>query len=159
MKRLKWLALIAIVVVAFMHYRSHSAPSSSEVESALRAYLSSPEAQNCSGTMTLDRLDDVRVGAYQEQFGGWPVYAAHRETCRGETHSSGYSSRTVQAYDGSRDAERNVAVAFARRSMSGGVELFVPGLFGAGERQMRETIQKSLEKVHFNVQSGTKPST
>ncbi|HEX4647186.1 MAG TPA: hypothetical protein VH111_00020 [Steroidobacteraceae bacterium] len=159
MKRLKWLVLIAIAVVAFMHYRSHSAPSSSDVESALRAYLSSPEAQNCSGTMTLDQLDDVRVGAYQEQFGGWPVYAAHRETCRGEQHSSGYSSRVAQTYDGSRDAERNVAVAFARRSMGGGVELFVPGLFGEGERQMRETIQKSLEKVHFNVQSGPKPST
>jgi hypothetical protein len=42
--------------------------------------------------MTLEQLDDVRFGAYAEQFGGWPVYAAHRETCHEVSRSSGYSS-------------------------------------------------------------------
>ncbi len=159
MKRLKWLVLIAIAAVAFLYYRSHAAPSAREVESALRVYLSSPESQNCSGSMTLEQLDDIRVGEYVEQFGGWPVYAAHRETCHEENHSSGYSSRLTQTYDGRRDAERNVAVAYVRRSMTGGVELFVPALFREGERQMRETIQKSLDSVRFNIQSGSKPTT
>src|SRR5207253_2711442 len=36
MKRLRWLLLVAIVAVAFVHYRSHAAPSAREVESALR---------------------------------------------------------------------------------------------------------------------------
>ena len=149
MKRLKWLVLVAIAAVAFIHYRSHAAPSAREVETALRVYLASPESQNCSGAMTLDQLDDVRVGEYVEQFGGWPVYAAHRETC--------HQDRSTRTYDGQRDAERNVAVAFARRSMSGGVELFVPGLFREGERQMQESLRKSLEGVRFNVQS--RPTT
>src|SRR5437762_9418649 len=89
MKRLRWLLLVAIVAVAFVHYRSHAAPSAREVESALRVYLSSPESQNCSGSMTLEQLDEVRVGEYAEQLGGWPVYAAHRETCHEENRSSG----------------------------------------------------------------------
>src|SRR5947207_11678865 len=96
MKRLRWLLLVAVVAVAFVHYRSHAAPSAGEVESALRVYLSSPGAQNCSGSMTLEQLDEVRVGEYAEQLGGWPVYAAHRETCHEENRSSGYSSRYSQ---------------------------------------------------------------
>ena len=159
MKRLRWLLLVAIVAVAFVHYRSHAAPSTREVESALRVYLSSPESQNCSGSMTLEQLDEVRVGEYAEQLGGWPVYAAHRETCHEENRSSGYSSRYSQTYDGRRDGERNVAVAFVRRSVTGQVEVFVPGLFGERERQMRETIHKSLESIQLKVQSGPRPTT
>lgn len=159
MKRIRWLIFIAIAVVAVLHYRSHAAPSTHEVESALRVYLSSPASQNCAGTMLLEQLDDVRVGEYQEQFGGWPVYAVHRESCQEENHSSGYPVRSTQTYDGRRDAERNVAVAFVRRSMRGGVEVFVPGLFRDGERQMQETIRKSFEHVQFNVPSGSRPTT
>ncbi len=159
MKRLRWLLLVAIVAVAFVHYRSHAAPSTREVESALRVYLSSPESQNCSGSMTLEQLDEVRVGEYAEQLGGWPVYAAHRETCHEENRSSGYSSRYSQTFDGRRDGERNVAVAFVRRSVTGQVEVFVPGLFGEGERRMRETIHKSLESIQLKVQSGPRPTT
>jgi hypothetical protein len=159
MKRLRWLLIVAIAVVAFVYYRGHAAPSTGEIESALRVYLSSPESQNCSGSMTLEQLDDVRLGAYAEQFGGWPVYAAHRETCHEANRSSGYSSRSSQTYDGRRDGGRNVAVAFVRRSVSGHVEVFVPGLFGEGERQMRETIQKSLESIQLKVQSGPRPTT
>ena len=159
MKRLRWLLLVAIVAVAFVHYRSHAAPSTREVESALRVYLSSPGAQNCSGSMTLEQLDEVRVGEYAEQFGGWPVYAAHRETCHEKNRSSGYPSRYSQTYDGRRDGERNVSVAFVRRSVTGQVEVFVPGLFGEGERRMRETIHKSLESIQLKVQSGPRPTT
>ena len=158
MKRLKWLLVIAIAVVAFLYYRSHAAPSAREVESALRVYLSSPDSQNCSGSMTLEQLDDVRLGEYTEQFGGWPVYAAHRETCHEVSRSAGYSVRSWQSYDGRRDGERNVAVAFVRRSVTGQVEVFEPALFRDGERQVRETIQKSLENIRFNVQSSSTPA-
>jgi hypothetical protein len=158
MKRLKWLLVIAIAVVAFLYYRSHAAPSAREVESALRVYLSSPGSQNCSGSMTLEQLDDVRLGDYTEQFGGWPVYAAHRETCHEVSRSSGYPVRSSTTYDGRRDGERNVAVAFVRRSVTGQVEVFEPALFRDGERQVRETIQKSLENIRFNVQSGSTPA-
>jgi hypothetical protein len=158
MKRLKWLLVIAIAVVAFLYYRSHAAPSAREVESALRVYLSSPDSQNCSGSMTLEQLDDVRLGEYTEQFGGWPVYAAHRETCHEVSRSAGYSLRSWQSYDGRHDGERNVAVAFVRRSVTGQVEVFEPALFRDGERQVRETIQKSLENIRFNVQSSSTPA-
>src|SRR5438105_13985930 len=109
MKRLRWLLLVAIVAVAFVHYRSHAAPSAREVESALRVYLSSPESQNCSGSMTLEQLDEVRVGEYAEQFGRWSVYAAHRETCQEKTRASGYPSRYRQRDDGRWDRERDVS--------------------------------------------------
>jgi hypothetical protein len=38
------------------------------------------------------------------------------------------------------------------------VEVFEPALFRDGERQVRETIQKSLENIRFNVQSGSTPA-
>ena len=109
--------------------------------------------------MTLEQLDEVRVGEYAEQLGGWPVYAVHRETCHEENRSSGYPARYSRTYDGRRDGERNVAVGFVRRSVTGQVEVFVPGLFGEGERQMRETIHKSLESIQLKVQSGPRPTT
>src|SRR2546429_5126013 len=158
MQRLRLLLLVAIVAVAFVHYRSHAAPSAREVESALRVYLSPPKSQNCSGSMTLEQLDEVRVGEYAEQFGGWPVYAAHRETCHEENRSSGYSSRYSQTFDGRREGERNVAVASVRRSDTGQFEVFVPGLFGVGERQLRKTILKSMVSIQLNEPPDAMPT-
>jgi hypothetical protein len=134
-----WLIAVAAAGVGVWHFRSSSAPSVRQIEPLLRDYLVSEASRSCSGTMTLERLDDVSIGDFSTQMGGWPVYAAHVETCR-----QGGDSTT---FDGSKDAERKVASAFARRSAAGGVELYTPAFFQNAQRDMQQTFQKALDSI------------
>jgi hypothetical protein len=135
-----WLVAVGIAGFAVWHHLSHSDPSSAQVEPLLRDYL---ESERCAaGVRQVTKLDSVSVGAYVDQFGGWPVYADHVEECR--------DGGLVVTNDGSKDAERKVAVAFARRSSTGRVELFVPEIFAQGQREMNETFQKAFDNVKVN---------
>jgi hypothetical protein len=139
MRKLMVVAAVVAAGFAIWHWRSTSPPSANQVEPILKDYLLSGASGNCPGAMTLDELDDVSVGEFSSQFGGWPVYANHRETCR-----QGSSSMT---YDGSRDVERHVAAVFVRRTATGRIEAYVPSFFGDAQRQMEQSFQKALDNV------------
>jgi hypothetical protein len=124
---------------ALWHWRSTTPPSVIQVEPLLREYLASGSSGNCSGAMTLEQLDAVSVGEFSSQFGGWPVYANHRETCR-----HGSSSMT---YDGSKDVERHVAAVFVRRTTTGRLEAFIPSFFADAQRQMELSFQMALDNM------------
>lgn len=133
------LCCVAIGVGGFAlwHHGHHGAPTMAQVEPALREYL---ESQTCpAGVHRVTQLDTISVGPYVEQFAGWPVYANHKEECR--------DGGLVSISDGSSDADRKVAVAFARRGAGGRVELFVPELFAQGQREMQQAMQKALDNV------------
>ena len=137
----KLMVVIAVGAAAFAiwHWRSTSPPSANQVEPLLKDYLLSGASGSCSGAMTLDQLDAVSVGEFSSQFGGWPVYADHRETCR-----QGNSSMT---YDGSTDVERHVAAVFVRRTTTGRLEAYLPSIFGDAQRQMEQSFQKALDNM------------
>lgn len=139
MRKLMVAVVVGAASVAIWHWRSTSPPSANQVEPLLRDYLLSDAAGNCAGTMTLEQLDDVSVGEFSSQFGGWPVYANHRETCR-----RGGSSMT---YDGSKDAERHVAAVFVRRTATGRLEAYIPSFFADAQRQMQQSLQKALDNT------------
>jgi hypothetical protein len=139
MKPFTWLVIIGVAGFGFWHFRSHATPSARDVEPVLRAYL----ASKCSGSMTLGQLDNLRVGDYVPQFGGWPVYADHAETC----HEQQGVISTTTTYDGQHDAERQVAAAFVRRTATGRVEVFVPEIFQSGAREMQQTLQKAMDSM------------
>ena len=139
MRKLMSVVALGAAVFAIWHWRSSVPPSSQEVEPLLKDYLLSSASGNCSGTMTLNQLDDVSVGEFSSQFGGWPVYANHSETCR-----EGSSSMT---YDGSKDVERHVAAAFVRRRATGSLEAYVPAIFGEAQRQMQQSFQNALSNT------------
>jgi len=149
MKGFIWAAIIVAVAAGVWHFRSQQAPSTRQVEAALRDYLSSAESNHCSGSMTIEQLDSVSVGDYSKEFGGWPVYAAHAETCHESGNSSGYSSTSSSTYDGRNNARRKVAAAFVRRSPSGGVEIFTPALFKNGQAEMQQTFQKAFDNIQI----------
>jgi hypothetical protein len=139
MRKLMVVVAVAAAGFAIWHWRSTSPPSANQVEPLLRDYLLSGASDNCSGAMTLEQLDDVSVGEFSSQFGGWPVYANHRETCR-----QGGSSLT---YDGSKDAERHVAAVFVRRTTTGRLEAYIPSFFSDAQRQMEQSFQKALSNM------------
>ena len=113
------------------------------MEPALRDYLSS----QCAGSATLGKLENVRVGDYMSQFGGWPVYADHSESC--EQHEGVVHATTT--FDGEHDAQRQVAAAFVRRSLTGRIEIFVPEIFQVGQREMQQSLQKALDNMQIKT--------
>ena len=139
MRKLMVVVVVSAAVFAIWHWRSTLPPSANQVEPLLKDYLLSGASGNCSGAMTLEQLDDVSVGEFSSQFGGWPVYADHRETCR-----QGNSSMT---YDGSTDVERHVAAVFVRRTTTGRLEAYLPSIFGDARRQMEQSFQKALDNM------------
>jgi hypothetical protein len=139
MRKLMVVVVVGAASFAIWHWRSTSPPSANQVEPLLREYLLSDESGNCAGTTTVEQLDDVSVGEFSSQFGGWPVYANHRETCR-----RGSSSMT---YDGSKDVERHVAAVFVRRTATGRLETYIPPFFADARRQMEQSLQKALDNM------------
>jgi len=130
---------VGLVGFGLWYHHRHAEPSAAQVEPLVRDYL---EQEPCAqGTLIVRQLDSISVGRYVDQFGGWPIYANHVEECR-----EGASSFTN---DSSHDAERQVAVAFARRSSTGRLELFVPELFAQGQRAMSDAFQKAFDSVQI----------
>jgi hypothetical protein len=109
-----------------------------------------------NGQCTVDHLSDVSVGKYAEQMGGWPVYASHAESCHQSSTSTATgtidTSTTNVRLD---DARKGVAVAFARRTSSGAVELFVPAIFQQGQQQMQQAFQSAFDNMKVQVGSGS----
>lgn len=140
------LAALALGAFAVWHYAHPSAPSASQVEPLLHSYLES--ANHCGGTIDI-QVDNVSIGPYVSQMGGWPVYADHVEECHGKVEGFDNSSLTT-TYDGSHDAEKKVAAAFVRRTMSGRLEVYVPEVYQAAQREMQQTMQHALDNVKVN---------
>jgi hypothetical protein len=140
--------LVAIPLAAFGLYRlAHSgAPSPQQVEPLVRSYLE----RSCPGGAEVSQLDGVRVGEYSQQFGGWPVYANHVETCVQHDPSKPYDNTTTLTHEAGHDADQNVAVAFAHRTMSGRLELYTPELFQQAQREMQQTLQHAFDNVKVN---------
>ena len=139
MRKSIWLIAVAAVVFGVWHFRINTQPSAPQIEPLLKDYLESGSSTRCSGTLVLQQLDSVSVGTFSSQMGGWPIYAAHVETC----HEGGTST----TYDGSKDAEHKIAAVFARRTRSGGIELYTPVIFRAAQRDMQQGFQKAFDSV------------
>ncbi len=128
-----------------------SAPSAREVEPLLRDFLGEG-----NGQCTVDHLSNVSVGKYAEQMGGWPVFASHQETCRQSSTSAATGRLDTSTTNlGLDDARRGVAVAFARKTSSGAVELFVPEIFQQGQQQMQQAFQSAFDNMKVQVGSGS----
>lgn len=151
MKYVIWGAVAIAALYLGRGFWGPSAPSARDVEPLVRDFLESG-----NGRCTVDHLSDVSVGKYAEQMGGWPVYASHQETCRqSSTSATGVRLETSITNMSLDDPRKGVAVAFARRSSGGAVELFLPAIFRQGEKQMQQTVQSALDNVKMQVGSGS----
>ena len=139
MRKSMWLLAVAAVLFGVWHFRSNAQPSVQQIEPLLQDYLKSGASGDCLGTLVLEQLDSVSVGTFSSQMGGWPIYAAHVETC----HAGGKST----THDGSKDAEHKIAAVFARRTVAGNIELYTPAIFQSAQRDMKLSLQKALDNT------------
>ena len=148
MRGIVWLAAIALAVFGIYHLAHSRPPSAQQVEPLLRTFMKrSYRETSCRGQAAIKQLDGIRVGAYVEQFHGWPVYANHVEEC---VVHGWYGSTMRTTYDGSHDADRNVAIAFVRRSWSGHLEVYTPEFFQAAQQQMQQMMQHAFDNPQTN---------
>jgi hypothetical protein len=145
MRRALWFAAI-IVAFGLYHFLRSGTPGAREVEPVLRSYIEN----QCNGEIDIAELDDIRVGDYSEQLGGWPVYANHVETCVGHDASKPYGNTTKTTYDGGHDADRNVAVAMVRRDTSGRLEMYSPAFVQDAGRQAQQLLDQAFDSAKTN---------
>jgi hypothetical protein len=125
--------LIALAYLGYSHFRGDDKPSAADVEPGLTSYLATGK-----GDCNVEHLSDISVGDFNSQFGGWPVYASHEETCR-----DGDTTTTISGLD---HAETQIAAAFARRTASGQVELFLPSFFQNAQQQMQLSLDSAAPR-------------
>lgn len=141
-----WILAIPLVAFGVYRYLHSGAPTAEQVEPLVHRYLES----SCAGSAQLRQLDGIRVGAYSAQFGGWPVFANHVEACVEHDRSRPYDNTTTTIHEGGQDADREVAVAFVRRRVTGRLELYIPELFQQAAQQMQQTMQHAFDNVTVN---------
>jgi hypothetical protein len=111
-------------------------PSEAEAKSALTSFLVAEQQAHCRGSVTLNHLSVTRIGRYEGNMGGYPVFAAFSTTCR-----HGGSSETVNG-----TGQTNAAAAYMRKSSSGAWEAYMPEIFRQAQmradRQMEEMLKK-----------------
>lgn len=146
MRVVLWLAVILLAGFGVYRFAHSGTPSAADVEPLLRSYLES----QCTGASDVSQLDDIRVGEYSQQLGGWPVYANHVETCTDHDSSKPYQNSTHETYQGAHDADHNVAVAMVRRSASGRLEMYQPELFQAAQREMQQMLDHAFDNAKTN---------
>lgn len=143
MKYVIWVAIAVAAVYFGKGLFAPSAPSARDVEPLVRDYL-----LKGNGYCTIEHLSDVSVGKYMEPFGGWPVYASHQETCRqASTTDTNVKIDTSTTYLGRADAQKDVAVAYVRRTSGGSIELFVPSMFEQAKQPTDQAMQGALDKA------------
>jgi hypothetical protein len=115
--------IIGVVVIgAYLFFnRSSGKPSLVEVDGALRIFLVN---DRCEGQGTVNSISGLRLGEYDKQLGGWPVYSLYEASCNsvgssGVKYTTEYKSGPEQA---------KVPVAYARKS-GGKTQVFIPDIF------------------------------
>ena len=113
---------------------SGAKPSNEQVKKPIKTYLK--KQHKCSGDITVDKLIITKVGDYDKNFEGWPVYAIFDVNCQ----EGGIS--TTWKGDGSDKA----MTAVIRRGL-GGYEAFMPKIFEDGFRKLEGMTQDLNQKM------------
>jgi hypothetical protein len=142
----KFSVLMGIIVLGLSGCQNDGAgpkPSTTEVEPALKTYLTAKEASSGSSSVTINQLSVTGVGDFSKDMGGWPVYAASFVV----THHQGVTTITETWHPS--DSNKNVAVAFARRTANGTIECFMPEFFQKAEKDMNSAMQKAFDNIQI----------
>lgn len=117
-----------------------AAPKPGQVRSAVERYLVDHQGKLCKGSVTLDKLDVVRIAPLQKlgNDAGYPVFANFLVTCH-----DGISQFTYSADDG---ATTDAAVCWASQS-SGTWTCAMPGMFAALTDQANKQMKAASRKM------------
>ncbi len=132
---LKILLALGIAGAGWYWY-THSAPSAptaSQVEPALRAYLE--RAKTCRGTVEITRLENIRVQGWNKQLQAWPVLADFDVRCTQPGVDTTWTSSGGTA-----------AACFAQRNGST-VTYGLPGLAGEMADKAKAALDEAMRKM------------
>jgi hypothetical protein len=113
-------------------------PKVSDMQEPVTAYLIAYKKSTCSGQVTLDKLEIKNVGAYQENFGGFPVYANFAVTCRDGGVKSTFKSS---------DADTMRVATCSARKVAGAWECIMPAFFAEGERELKRKMEEMTKQA------------
>jgi len=129
--------VLGLSLLAFAGCSGDEKPTAEKVEPALKAYLIAQKAKTCNGTVTLDRMSIQKIGDFDKQFGGWPVYATFSVTCKEGSNSTTWHSD---------DASSEAMASLARKTASGDIECFMPAMFQNAEEQLKKQLEEAFKK-------------
>lgn len=118
-------------------------PSIVETAPWLRTYLIGEKAKSCGGTVNVDQLTLVRIGEYEDKYGGWPVYATFAITC---VEGSSFDTWTNE------DTSSTNWISVVREKLSGGYECYVPELY----RQRQNQLSREMDRLPTDMTPKTK---
>lgn len=127
MRNFAWMLVLALCLTTMIGCSEDRKPTAAEVEPALKVYLIGEKARTCAGKVTVDRLSITSVGEYDDNLGGWPVYATFGVTC---VEGSSFSTWSND------DPSNKTMASVVRKKLSGEYECFMPELFRQKESQL-----------------------
>jgi hypothetical protein len=130
--------VIAYVLLGvFVGCSSDTKPTTDEVEPALTTYLLAEKARTCNGKVEVERLTVTRVGDFDKQWGGWPVYATFSITCYAGGNRTTWNSN---------DPSDKAMTSLVRKNAAGDYECFIPDMFRAAHEQMNKQLENMMKK-------------
>jgi hypothetical protein len=129
--------VLGLSLLAFVGCSGDEKPTAEEVEPALKAYLIAQKGKTCIGTVTLNRMSIQRIGDFDKQFGGWPVYATFSVTCKEGSNSTTWNSD---------DPSSKAMASLARKTASGDIECSMPAMFQNAEEQLKQQLEEAFKK-------------
>jgi hypothetical protein len=106
-------------------------PSVEQVEPALKTYLVLEKAKTCGGTVAVDWVSIHKIGDYESNLVGYPVYATFGVTC---SEGSPWVSN---------DTSTANFTTVVRKKMSGEFECFMPEHF----QQRRNAMERQTDAL------------
>ena len=90
-----------------------------------------------NGKVEVERLNVTRVGEFDKQWGGWPVYATFAVTCFDGGNRSTWESN---------DPSDKVMTSLVRKNALGDYECFMPDMFRDAQEQLKKQMENMMKK-------------
>ena len=121
-----------------------SKPTPQQMNRAVGDFLVNNNGSSCDGNVSLNNVEVKRIGGYEKQLGGFPVYADYSVTCEGRVGATNIPLTTTSvASDG---ATTQAAVCYARAAADGH-ECFMPEVLKNATRQMTQQVEEMMRKL------------
>ena len=126
-----WLIVLTVGLLVIGGCSDDEKPSIDQVEPALKTYLVMEKAKTCGGTVSVDRVSIYKIGDFQSELDGYPVYATFGVTC---------SEGSVWV---SEDTSATNFTTVVRKKSSGEFECFMPEQF----QQRRNAMERQTDAI------------
>ncbi len=123
--------------------RSPGKPTLQQMQQPVGDYLLGYKKTSCDGEVRLQSVEVKRIGEFDKNLGGFPVFADFAVTCDARPSGIMTVSSTFEANDG---ATTTAAVCYARPA-GGAHSCFMPEIVRRAEQQMKRQMDEAMGKL------------